>query len=596
MNRKRKKSENLFVRSFFKPCGTALLLTALLFTSGSLSVSGMPDQIGGAAETTAENSTAAAGAGAVFDFPGTGEASESAGAALTAPDAGGIPEEVGSAAAAAEASGAAENIRPAEMSAGIIGETENVSKDGDVMGIAGNSGPGKTATAQTAFLLDEPYYSEEAPNGKPMFRLSWDKYPEADSYEIAFYAEGEDSYGRGPFAIRSTKNTYEGRTETPVVFLQGVYTDTVTYRMKVRPRIGVDAWTEPEDYIWSNIWEIRFVDGEYTVSETDADFDVEIAEAEAEKKAAETPAPTPTPTPAPEKKEPLPHELPEPFLTFLAREAGEETPYETDEIARLSVVVFQGEGGGSSQNIGNAEVVEKFCEALRNITVTEQSPRQEEEVIMLDADFGTGYTVLNSDNEKLFSFYLDGTTADWGDWTYRLEGTEALDNIDGIMTSENMYDFWDAYDEDQQEYKDVLRNPAGLSLLDASYSTHLMAEEEDEAVFYIGAYMDWNKDAGRLNTADRGEIGAILKAMSETTIGEKVSSPEGEMWHMTFSWWPSEPIYGGEAWLGLNGDCVKIGDNYYRVEGIEKLYEAVDSPFFDYMGSYSAAPTLKPSY
>ena len=108
--------------------------------------------------------------------------------------------------------------------------------------------------------------------------------------------------------------------------------------------------------------------------------------------------------------------------------------------------------------------------------------------------------------------------------------------------------------------------------------------------------MDWKKDAGRLNTADRGEIGAILKAMSVTTIGEKVSSPEGERWHMTFSWWPSEPIYGGEAWLGLNGDCVKIDDNYYRVEGIEKLYEAVDSPFFDYMGSYSAAPTLKPSY
>ena len=596
MNRKRKKSENLFVDSFFKLSGTALLLTALLFTSGSLSVNGMPDQAGGAAEFAAESSEAAAETGAVFAFPGISKASKGIESTLAAPDAGGIPEEVGAAAAAAEASGAAENIRPAEMSAGFIGDAENVGESADIMGITGNTGLGKTASAQSALLFDEPYFSENAPNGKPMFRLSWDSYPEADSYEIAFYAEGEDSYGRGPFAIRSTKNTYEGRTETPVVFLQGVYTDTVTYRMKVRPRIGVDAWTDPEDYIWSNIWEIRFVDGEYTVSETDADFDAEIAAAEAEKKAAETPTPTPTPTPAPEKKEPLPHELPEPFLTFLARESGEETPYDTDEVARLSVMVFQGEAGGSSQNVGNAEVVKKFCEAVRNITVTERKPRQEEEIIMLDADYGTGYTALNADNERLFSFYLDGITADWGDWTYRLEGTEALDDIQGIMTTENMYDFRDGYDEGQREYEDRLKNPIGLSLLDASYSTYLMAKEEDEAVFHIGAYMDWNKDAGRLNTADSDEIGAILKAMSETTIGEKVSNSEGEMWHMTFSWWPSEPIYGGEAWLGLNGDCVKIGDQYYRVEGIEKLYEAVDSPFFNYMRNYSTAPTLKPSY
>ena len=233
---------------------------------------------------------------------------------------------------------------------------------------------------------------------------------------------------------------------------------------------------------------------------------------------------------------------------------------------------------------------------MRNITVTGQKPRPQEEIFTTDSDFGTGFFALNEENETLFSFYLDGSTFERGDYIYVLEGTDALNHIDGLLTSDNMYDSWDHYEWDQRDYEDALRDPAGISLLDASYATHLMGLEEDGAVFRIGAYMDWNKDAGRLHTSDADEIRSVLEALSEATVGEIVSSPEGEMWHMTFSWWPSGRVYGGEAWLSLNGDCVKIGDHYCRVEGIEKLYEAVDCPFFHYMRSYSTAPTLKPSY
>lgn len=589
MNRKRIPSEKKVLRTFF----SALLLTSLLFSSGIVPVYGIPDQAGGAAGAASESSRITQGAGTMSIAPDAGGSIAEAGNMAIAPDAGSIPGIIGAAASAAESSGSAENSKSVSA-ADLKGSAEKFREDGSVMGISGTAGPGKTAAAQETFLFHEPSFREAAPNGKPMFELTWDAYPEADSYEIAFYAEGEDSYGRGPFAIRSTKNTYEGRTETPVVFLQGVYTDTVTYRMKVRPRIGVDAWTEPEDYVWSNIWEIRFVEGEYTVSETDMDFDLEIAAAEAKQKANATP--TPTPAPAPERKDPLPHELPESFLTFLARENGEETPYDAGSVAKLQVSVFQGEAGSSMQNIGNADMIREFCEAVQNITVTDRKPSPQEEIFTTDSDFGTGFFALNEENEALFSFYLDGSTYERGDYIYTLEGTDALNDIDGLLTSDNMYDSWDAYEWDMRDYEDTLRDPAGISLLDASYAMHLMGLEEDGAVFRIGAYMDWNKDAGRLNTSDADEIRAVLKALSEATIGDPVSSPEGEMWHMTFSWWPSGRVYGGEAWLGLNGDCVKIGDHYFRVEGIEKLYEAVDCPFFNYMLNYSTAPTLKPSY
>ena len=60
-------------------------------------------------------------------------------------------------------------------------------------------------------VLHEPEYLGPSDiNHKPVFTLSWDPYPNAYSYEFAIYVEGEDSYGRGPFAIRSNTGSKYG--------------------------------------------------------------------------------------------------------------------------------------------------------------------------------------------------------------------------------------------------------------------------------------------------------------------------------------------------------------------------------------------------
>ena len=68
-----------------------------------------------------------------------------------------------------------------------------------------------TGSAEIKMVLHEPKYLKPSDiNHKPVFTLSWDPYPNAYSYEFAIYVEGEDSYGRGPFAIRSTKGIKRG--------------------------------------------------------------------------------------------------------------------------------------------------------------------------------------------------------------------------------------------------------------------------------------------------------------------------------------------------------------------------------------------------
>ena len=123
-------------------------------------------------------------------------------------------------------------------------------KAGQKGAAAGTVSEKKEPAEKTAgMVLHEPEYLRPSEiHHKPVFRLSWDPYPNAYSYEFAIYVEGEDAYGRGPFAIRSTKGIFsEEAVSAELYFLQGIYTDTAAYRIKIRPKLNPAE--KKEDYI-----------------------------------------------------------------------------------------------------------------------------------------------------------------------------------------------------------------------------------------------------------------------------------------------------------------------------------------------------------
>ena len=82
--------------------------------------------------------------------------------------------------------------------------------------------PSAGADTVDSFKMNEPECLGDAGNGKPEFRLTWDKFPDATGYEVALFAEGKDTFTGEDFAIRSTKGVYSDTPETVIVMLQGV--------------------------------------------------------------------------------------------------------------------------------------------------------------------------------------------------------------------------------------------------------------------------------------------------------------------------------------------------------------------------------------
>ena len=464
-------------------------------------------------------------------------------------------------------------------------------KAGQKGAAAGTVSEKKEPAEKTAgMVLHEPEYLRPSEiHHKPVFRLSWDPYPNAYSYEFAIYVEGEDAYGRGPFAIRSTKGIFsEEAVSAELYFLQGIYTDTAAYRIKIRPKLNPAE--KKEDYIWSNLWEIRFVDGEYTVTATEEDFDEEIEAEKAKKEAEKADSGTGGDKKEQQKKAPLGHAYPEELLLYLAREKGEAEAFSADDIASLSVSVNYCEYGEPAQSITDEEAVSAFKKAVQQMTVTGKY----DEVFSTQTYYA--YTARDAEGTPLFSFVIQDGLLEGRDGRYSVEGLPDLLSVPGILLEEGWSEYWEDYNARADEYEDDL-NPVGMNILEAAgYGTHMMNSGAPDNIFYIDAYIDYEKEVPKMQTRDRQDIEAVYAALSGIRVGRHTDSSDGRMWHMTFGYTDPDSAFSQSTYLSFKGDCIKIDGEYYELENIDALYGSMDCEIFTYMKDFSDAPALKPVY
>ncbi len=498
------------------------------------------------------------------------------------------------------------------------GESETTEKD-DISGSVENDTDdeidnkdpyAKPFPSDEAPKLYEPVYEGPlAYNDGVSYKVSFSPVPKADSYEIAFYAEGTDDYGR-EFAVRNTKGmggnehyAEDGTVSINCYFMQGVYTNNVTYRMKVRPVFYGNEYrrSDPRGYNWSNIWELKFTDGEGTASETEVDFDEEIAEAEAaeearKKEELEAKGEDTEKEPPAETKYPLPHSFPEPLLEYLAREQGEEEPVSLSNLSKISVNVNHCEYGEPTQSITDEKALEQFKKAISEITVE----GKEDEIFSTGTD--TVYRAYDENGNCLLIFAIQDGLLEGYDGRYAVSGVSALSSIEGVMMAADWEAYYEDYNEMASEYKRAVSDSGleGMPILDAAgYGTHLAGEADPEMLSDIWIYIDWNDEVEKLKTNDPVTVRAIFDALKKMKVKEKDNNAPGQMWHLYLFYKNLEHNFWDEAWLEFRGNCVEIGDYYYRLEGLEGLYDAVDCDVLNYLKENAETrplPKIHPVY
>ena len=331
------------------------------------------------------------------------------------------------------------------------------------------------------------------------------------------------------------------------------------------------------------------MDGEYTVTATEADFDEEIEAAEAQKKEKKDGGGN-TGKPAKEAKEPLDHSYPEELLLYMAREKGETQALSADDIASLSVSVNYCEYAEPVQNITDGETIEAFKKAVQQMTVTGKY----DEVFSTETYYA--YSARDAEGNTLFSFVIQNGLLERRDGRYSVEGLSELLSIPGILLEQGWGEYWGSYNDRADAYERDI-DPVGMDLLEAAgYGTHLMNSGAPDNIFYIDAYIDYAKDVPKMQTWDKAEIEAVYTALSKIKVGKRVDDIGGRMWHMTFGYTDPAYNFSQDTYLSFKGNYIKLEGDYYELENIEELYGSLDCEIFSYLKDFSDAPALKPVY
>lgn len=425
--------------------------------------------------------------------------------------------------------------------------------------------------ADATVVLEEPRHTGAAANGKPSFELKWSRVRGAKSYVIAIFAELDGFTDRSEIAV------YEGRTSQSVTMLQGVYTDTVTYRIKVRAKA--------DDAPWSNIWEIRFIDGDYTVSAAAADFD-----------APSTPKPTadPAKTPAP-SKEPAVHSYPEPLLEFGRKAHGFE-PRDLSGAAALQVLVNHCEYGEPPQYITDERVIADVVAALSGVTVTGDHDG------VSSTETYYAYALYDAEGQYIGGFaFQDGMLME-KEGRYPVAGLDALLSVEGVMLEEG----WEAYHaaeaERQGAYDDAFTAAYPMSVFAAGgYYTSLLENLPHERLLSADIRVMWYDDAGRLVTDDPAVLARLYDALSAARVtGEADGGGGAQKWTVTLRYL-TETGGASSADLQFQGDTLSgyfsdAGTRQFTVTGLDALFTAADADVLTYLAEKRNTPLPNPVY
>ena len=452
--------------------------------------------------------------------------------------------------------------------------------------------------SDSGITLNKPSYRGQTEDGKPEFTLTWNRYPDAGGYEMAVFAEGEDAYGRGHFAIRSTKNVYGNTTRGTLVFLQGISTDTVTYRVKVRPTVAVDSLNDASNDIWSNLWEIRFKKGKYSVSRTDEDFDDISSDAgsiqddnDSNSSNGGPAAITDTGNDTAASQASLRHVFPETLSDYLAKEAGKEAgSLGEDQITKLLTGIDDTSYGEPRQTITDENVIKLFNQALSAVQVTGKT----DDITANPSSFI--YTGLDKDGREVVKFSIRDGLLIGPDGRYTLEDLDTLYNINGIIGQKAWTSFLEDRTAKMHNYDQEMTSKEGQLIETAGYTIHQLSLHAPDNILYVSGSLDESSKVKPFSLEDKKEAAGIWKALSAMKVGKEKKDPQGEPWHLILRYQEEKKAFCESARLDFLGGCVRIDGSYYEVEGLDAIYDSYSCDLFSYLKDFGNAEKIEPVY
>ena len=421
--------------------------------------------------------------------------------------------------------------------------------------------------------LHEPQKIGTDSNGHPLFLLHWEPVRNAIGYEIAIHAELAGYSGWSTFKAEGKKNT-----EKTITLLQGIYTDSVNYQIKVRPEFKNNRFGE-----WSNEWSVIFDKGEFELKEGAKNIG--------------KPAASPVMTDMADEEEQaeegmVQHIMPENLTEWLHEETESDavdfsyTKYVTVEVRRA----YYSE---PLQTIKDPQIVKKIVKALSGICVNKEEELQE------DASTVYVYSLFDAEEQKIAKITLRDGNLIGRNGIYSAEGIENLQEIEGIFLELEWDEYWREQKQLDEKFDSVFRPafPENVFRMSGRNASELFRHASKVNVERATLYMPYNYSLSYDVESERETTDRILESLLKIQIPGTVSTAkEGQEWRIILDYKLGNATFPSSIEIVFFGNCFVSDAIHYEIEGTDKLLKLFHGETSKYLRDHRAQLPAIPVY
>ncbi len=421
--------------------------------------------------------------------------------------------------------------------------------------------------------LHEPQRIGTDSDGWPMFLLHWEPVRNAIGYEIAICAELTGYSGWSTSKVEGKKST-----EKTITLLQGVYTDTVQYQIKVRPEFDNNRFGG-----WSNEWVVIFDKGELELQEgknSDEKPAVSQNTADVTEEAGDDDAGV------------VEHIMPE-SLPEWVREETESDAVDFSLAKYVTIEVRRAYYSEPLQTITDPKTVQKIVKALSEISVNEES------VVKANASTTYVYSLFDSEEQRVAEIILQDAILIGKNRSYSVEGTENLKIIEGIFLEQD----WDEYWRDQKQLDEKFDSmfqpafPENVFRMSGRNASELFRHASKVTVERATLYMPYNYSLSYDMESERESTKRILEALLKIQIPGTVSTEkEGQEWRIILDYKFRNATFPTSIEIAFFGNCFVYDGIHYEIEGTENLLKLFHGETSKYLLVHRTHFPVKPVY
>ncbi len=421
--------------------------------------------------------------------------------------------------------------------------------------------------------LHEPQRIGTDSDGRPMFLLHWEPVRNAIGYEIAICAELTGYSGWSTSKVEGKKST-----EKTITLLQGIYTDTVKYQIKVRPEFENNRFGG-----WSNNWEVHFDNGEFELQEGKMNDGMPVTSQVTSDEVEEA---------GHADESMVEHMLPESLAEWVCEETESDTidfslaKYVTIEVKRT----FYSE---PLQTITDAKTVQKIVKALSEISVNAENE------VKINASTAYVYTLFDSKEQIVAKIVLQDDNLVGINRTYSAGGIENLKKIEGVFLDQDWDEYWRAQKQLDEKFDSTFQPafPENVFRMSGRNASELFRHASKVTVERATLYMPYNFSLSYDVESEPESTKRILDALLKIQIPGTVSKEkEGQEWRIILDYKLRNASFPSSIEIVFFGNCFVSDDIHYEIEGTENILKLFHGETSKYLRAHRTHLPVSPVY